>query len=846
MAGKRKQSSKQLKDRSDARRGKAGNDPSPGIAINEAHLLAALMDSVTDHIYFKDKRSRFILINRSQARLFGLKDPADAVGKTDFDFFTDDHASKAMEDERRVILRREPIIGKEEMETWPDGHVSWVSSTKMPLYDENGEVVGSFGISRDITRRKEMEARLEESEARMRTLIELAPDIIYRVDSEGTILFVSRAVEEVLGYPPEDLVGKCLLDLVHPNDIEKCRKRIAEHNRGRRSARALEIRMKRKGVSRGRKKPEWVHVSVSSRGIWDVEARNSGHGGSNRRVTEGIIRDITERKRAEDELLRYREGLEALVATRTAELQKSNERLQTEVAERKRVAGDLRKERDKAQLYLDIAGAIIVVLDARGRIALLNRSGSEMLGYDEEEILGKDWFSLCLPPDQQDNVRSVFRKLMAGESELFEYHENEIVTKNGETRIVAWHNRLLQDEKGTPTGTLSAGEDITQRKRAEEALLQTERLEAVGSVARGVAENFNNILNMISGNASSIAAHFVPESPVHASARGILDATRQAGEMTRGLLRLAHASASRKETRTEPVGLSRLVSEVVDFLEPSFREKEVRVRIVKLEEMPFVYGDSGLLFDVLVALGLNAAEAMPEGGAITFDCSEKLVTTPNPKLNPEAEGGRYVILRIRDTGAGIPREDLPHVFEPFYTTKTSKSGFGMGLTYVQSVIRSMGGWTAVRSTEGKGTSIRLFLPKARIARVRRGRAETRGQTVLVVDDKAEILSAVKKSLEQAGYKVLTADNAEDGLLLYRKHSEDISLSIVDAVMKGQWGDVVVREIVTHRPEANVIMTSGFSQDYVRGLLPLGAWSFLQKPFTGEQLISAIREIAGSG
>jgi DNA-binding NtrC family response regulator len=169
----------------------------------------------------------------------------------------------------------------------------------------------------------------------------------------------------------------------------------------------------------------------------------------------------------------------------------------------------------------------------------------------------------------------------------------------------------------------------------------------------------------------------------------------------------------------------------------------------------------------------------------------------------------------------------------------------MGLTYVQSVIRSMGGWTAVRSTEGKGTSIRLFLPKARIARIRRrGRAETRGQTVLVVDDKAEILSAVRKSLEQAGYKVLTADNAEDGLLLYRKHGADISLSIVDAVMKGQWGDAVVREIVTHRPEANVIMTSGFSQDYVRGLLPLGAWSFLQKPFTGEQLIAAIREAIG--
>ncbi|MFC1451757.1 PAS domain S-box protein [Verrucomicrobiota bacterium] len=688
----------------------AGASPAQSVMQKEVcehtRLLVGLMDSIPDHIYFKDRDSRFTLINKAVARRFGLSSPDEAIGKSDLDFFTREHAVAALKDEQEVMRTGRPLADTVEKETWPDGLETWVSTTKMPLYGKNGDIIGTYGISRDVT----------------------------------------------------------------------------------------------------------------------------------------------ERKRVEEELGRHREHLEELVAERTAELTRANGKLQREIAERKRVGQELRRERDKAQTYLDIAGTMIVVLDRDANVTLINRKGCEILGCSEEEVVGASWVESFIPPPERAAVKQTFQALMDGHMAPGRYFENTVHTKDGSVREVAWHNTILRDEAGRILGTLSSGEDVTDRRRTESALLQSERLQAIGTIAGGVALNFNRILSLIRGHATSIAASFIPDTKPHDDAVEILNATERAGEMTKRLAHVAHAGSPTNEARLETLDLGRVVTETVEVIEQSFAEKDIEIRVGHADRMPLVRADAAHFPDALMAVVINSAEAMPDGGTITIDASEKDVPLPNRKLNPRAEGGAYVALRVRDTGCGMSKEVLNTVFDPFVTTKTRRSAFGLGLPYAQQTLRSFGGWIQVWSREGHGTSVRLFMPRVADGRKLRsgGKARARSDAqrggVLVVDDEPEALALMSRTLKKAGYRVHEAGTAGEAIALYGRHGKQITLSLIDAVMRGGGGESVFSKIVETEPEATVIMTCGFSREYVKSLLPPGAWGFLRKPFDERQLLSAVNEV----
>jgi CheY-like chemotaxis protein len=247
--------------------------------------------------------------------------------------------------------------------------------------------------------------------------------------------------------------------------------------------------------------------------------------------------------------------------------------------------------------------------------------------------------------------------------------------------------------------------------------------------------------------------------------------------------------------------------------------------------MQTVQAEPNQLLDCLINLFRNAIDAMPNGGTITIDASEK-----------SENGKRFVILRISDTGSGIPRKYIDRIFEPLFSTKNSGSGIGMGLTVVKNAVESWGGQVKVRSRPGEGATFRIFLPKAKAKPFRRKKPALAmgGETVLVTDDKQDVLAEAAQTLERAGYSVMTATNADECVSLYREHSGKIHLTIVDAVMPGKNGKDVLQEILKLDPTASVIMTSGFSKDYVRSYLQVGAWGFVQKPFDTGQLLSVVR------
>ena len=269
--------------------------------IEERHLLHTLMDNLPDVIYFKDRESRFTRINKAHAKQFGLSDPAQAVGKTDFDFFTAEHAQEAYNDEQEIIRTGQPMVGKEEKETWPDGRVTWVSTTKMPLRDANGNIIGTFGVSRDITERKRAEEALRESEEKYRALVSNIPDVSWTLDAKSRFVFISSNIERVSGFSPDEVYqhgAGLYLSSLHPDDVHKVSEGIrALFAEGRPFD--VEVRAKRKdGEWR------WVH----HRALATYEKNGI-------RYADGLLSDITERKRAEEELYQSRQMLQSILDT---------------------------------------------------------------------------------------------------------------------------------------------------------------------------------------------------------------------------------------------------------------------------------------------------------------------------------------------------------------------------------------------------------------------------------------------------------------------------------------------------------------------------------------------------
>ncbi|MBN1993196.1 MAG: PAS domain S-box protein [Anaerolineae bacterium] len=673
-----------------------------------------------------------------------------------------------------------------------DGSIRWVSNTPVPRYDETGQLVAYDGLIADITTRKQAETEAQQSRDQLQSIFSVAP-IGIGVVVNRTFTFINDRLIEMLGYSREELLGQNAR-MIYPSDEEY--EGVGREKYG-------QIREKGWGSVETKmqcKNGPIIDVLLSS---CPIDPQNLSRG-----VTFTIL-DITARKR-------------------------------TEAA--------LRRERDKAQQYLDIAGVMLVALNEKGQITLLNRRGHRILGYKEGELLGQNWFDTCLPPAVRERVKEVFNLMLAGEIELGERHENPVLTKSGEERIIAWRNINLTNSEGHIVGTLSSGEDITERKQAEQEreelqaqLLQAKKMEAIGRLTGGIAHDFNNLLTAINGFAELAQHRLTPDDPLQEMLGYIFDS----GQRAAGLIRQLLAFSSKQIIAPQIIDLNLLVTDLQKMLQRIIRE-DILMETVLAPDLGLIKADPAQMEQIIVNLVVNARDAMPGGGKLTIKTANTVLNAGGPAEHPELTAGRYIMLTVSDTGIGMSREVQAQIFEPFFTTKKQGQGTGLGLSTVYGIVRQNGGDININSEEGRGTTFKVYLPQTGETGPALGVSEHAGaiptgdETILVVEDDAGVRDLIRQVLAGQGYKILETQNGQEALQLIADYADPIHLLLTDVVMPDMNGKTLAKSLAHSHPHLKIILISGYgdetitTQDLDRGI------AFLKKPFNSTTLARQVR------
>jgi CheY-like chemotaxis protein len=367
-------------------------------------------------------------------------------------------------------------------------------------------------------------------------------------------------------------------------------------------------------------------------------------------------------------------------------------------------------------------------------------------------------------------------------------------------------------------------------------------MELLGKLSSTVAHEFSTLFGVITGFASSLLSSLASNTRTYDDAQKLLDAARHGQDLTRRILIIARASNAEGDIRLQAVSVKQSVKKAIELAQQTLHKSRVEVKFQEAEHMPFVMADPAQLVDVLTDFFYNAAEAMPNGGLIRVAVQDQMVKRPDVKANPKAASGPYAVIRITDPGAGIPPEVLERIFEPFFTTKKNRA-VGLGLAVANSAILGYGGWIRVRSKPGEGTTFHLFIP---IAAPKAGAAARKEQAplFLLIDHEQDLLNETAAILKAEGFRIQAANTAAEGLALYKKNPQAFSLCIVDAIMPDMETGEMARKLLEAKPGTPLIITSGFSRDYMRRFMPHSEWAFIQKPVERDVLLGAINRLLG--
>jgi two-component system, cell cycle sensor histidine kinase and response regulator CckA len=513
-----------------------------------------------------------------------------------------------------------------------------------------------------------------------------------------------------------------------------------------------------------------------------------------------------------------------------------------DITERKRAGEALRESEDRWQFALEGSGDGLWDWNVPGNRVYFSRQWKEMIGYAEDEISDSldEWDSRVHPDDKAD----VYAKLndhLEGRSPVY-ISQHRLLSKDGSYKWVLDRGKVLnRTGDGKPLRIIGTHTDITERKHLESQLLQSQKMEAVGTLAGGVAHDFNNLLSAIMGYASLMQMKMEKHDPLYSYASHILTSSEKAANLTQSLL-----AFSRKQViDLKPVALNDTVEKLHRLLERLIPE-DVEFRVNKCDERLIVMADVGQLDQVIMNLVTNARDAMPRGGKLTIRIDRAADNSHFMATNKSVDLSEYALIEISDTGAGMDKKTIEKIFEPFFTTKELGRGTGLGLSIVYGIIKQHNGYIDVRSQPGEGSIFSVYLPLVWMEpEDDRDIAQIVGgiETILIAEDNRELCQLSMRVLRDHGYSVLAAMDGLAAVEMFRQHAGEIALVILDVVMPKMNGKEAYEAIRKIEPSAKVIFTSGYTDDIVieRGV-ENEECDFLGKPLTPATLLKKIREV----
>jgi len=762
-------------------------------------MIQTVLDSIPSAVFWKDRDSIYLGGNRTWLEVAGLKSSEEVVGKSDYDLpWEKKQADAFREDDRRVMESGIPEYGIIEPYLRADGTRAWARTNKVPLRDTEGNVTGVLGTYEDITESKRIEEALRESEERLRLSLEGSGVSFWEWFPESGHIHFDDRWAKTLGYEPgeEAFDFQRWEESVHPDSKPVFEKALDDYLEGRNKRYELEYLIKTKAG-------DWKWIWAAGECVeWD----------KNKKPVRflGTHRDITENKRA----------VEAL---KESEAQK--------------------------RAILDSSLDRIRLVDRDLRIIWANKTTTREINITPEELVGKICYELFAERDTPCPGCPMTKALKSGKIEHAALHQPKSKGIHGESY---WDTYAvpIKDELGNIVNLIEISRNITERKKTEEEkerletqLHQSQKMEAVGTLAGGIAHDFNNILAIILGNAELASADVPDWNPASHSLKEIQKASIRAKDMIQQLL----AFSRKTDGESKPLNMAPIIKESMKMLRSAI-PTSVEFREHVSDDPCTVMGDAAQINQIVMNLVTNAADAMSkEGGLLEVTLEKIILGQEKPCFDWVLSPGAYVRLRMRDTGEGIDPKVMDRIFDPYYTSKEVGKGTGMGLSVIHGIVKRHGGGIRVESELGKGTLFEIYFPAldktAEEEKEPEGEIKGGSERILFVDDEESMVNLNRQRLERLGYDVRSTTKPVDALEWFKADPDQFDVIITDMTMPRMTGDRLAAEVLKIRPRMPVIICTGYSERMsAKKAEALGVSKYIEKPIDFRNLASALREV----